>query len=110
MVLFGDPLYNPWRGKNFATGEHLALQPIPGSAPGALPVAPSERPFPDPLQTMAQWHQRRQALLAQVDTLMHELTRHEQVQDTEGSTPPQEDKGPQAESKTRKGKGPARSR
>jgi uncharacterized protein (TIGR03790 family) len=119
MVLFGDPLYNPWRGKQLASGEHLALQPMPGRAPGELPVAPADRPFPEPLQARHQWQQRRQALLAQVDTLMHELVRREQAEGAQSgaegaqsTSAPQEDKGkePPAETKTKKGKAPGRAK
>jgi hypothetical protein len=38
MVLFGDPLYNPMRGKPPSTPTH----------PNRLPTPPSERPLGDP--------------------------------------------------------------
>ena len=93
MVLFGDPLYNPWRGKNLASGEHLTLQPMPGRGAGELPSAPAERPFPNPLQAMQQWQRQRQELLARVDTLINEITRREQAEGTQSGKAPQEGKG-----------------
>ena len=82
MILFGDPLYNPWRGKNLASVEHITLQPALGTTAVELPIGPAERPFPDPLQAMPQWQQRQHALLAQVDVLLHELARREQAEGT----------------------------
>jgi uncharacterized protein (TIGR03790 family) len=88
MILFGDPLYNPWRGKNLATVEHITLQPALGKTAIELPTGPAERPFPDPLQAMQQWQQRQHDLLAQVDVLLHELARHEAVEGTQPAPEP----------------------
>jgi len=82
MILFGDPLYNPWRGKNLATVEHITLQPVLGKTAVELPTGPAERPFPDPLQAMQQWQQRQHDLLAQADVLLHELARREAAEGT----------------------------
>ena len=84
MILFGDPLYNPWRGQNLATAEQMTLQPALGQTAVELPPGPAERPFPDPLQAMPQWQQRQHALLVQVDVLLQELARREAA----GSTQP----------------------
>jgi hypothetical protein len=88
MILFGDPLYNPWRGKNLATVEHITLQPALGKTAVELPTGPAERPFPDPLQAMQQWQQRQHDLLAQVDALLHELARHEAAEGTQPAPEP----------------------
>lgn len=73
LVLFGDPLYNPWRGKGLARAEHLALAPVAGQATSALPAAPSTLPFRDPLQVMQELQQKRQALVDAAAGLEHEL-------------------------------------
>jgi uncharacterized protein (TIGR03790 family) len=88
MILFGDPLYNPWRGKNLATVEQITLQPALGKTIVELPIGPAERPFPDPLQAMQQWQQRQHDLLAQVDVLLHELARREAAEGTQSSPEP----------------------
>jgi hypothetical protein len=88
MILFGDPLYNPWRGKNLARVEHITLQPVPGKTTVELPIGPAERPFPDPLPAMQQWRQRQDALLAQVDVLLHELARREAAERTQPAPEP----------------------
>lgn len=62
MALFGDPLYNPWRGKG-PGGDTLA----------GLPVAPSESPFTDPVQAGRRLREQRETALAQVDRFMEQL-------------------------------------
>lgn len=79
MVLFGDPLYNPWRAKPLATLTDLTLQAPAGSTTPTLPLPPSERPFPEPHSLQQQWQQRQQALLAQVEVVLQELARREQA-------------------------------
>jgi uncharacterized protein (TIGR03790 family) len=110
MVLFGDPLYNPWRGQNLASLEHLTLQPAPGKSAAELPITPAERPFSDPLQALQQWQQQQKALLAQVDVLMHELVRREQAESTQPGPEPQEhpETGQQGAPKTQTGQEPER--
>jgi uncharacterized protein (TIGR03790 family) len=88
MILFGDPLYNPWRGQNLATVEHITLQPALGETAVELPTGPAERPFPNPLQAMQQWQQRQHDLLAQVDILLHELARREAAEGTQPAPEP----------------------
>jgi hypothetical protein len=78
-------LYNPWRGKNLASVEHITLQPALGTTTVELPIGPAERPFPDPLQAMQQWQQRQHAMLAQVDVLLHELAHREQAHGTQSA-------------------------
>ena len=51
MGLFDDPLYNPWKGNSLAK-----LQELQESIPefrklSALPIAPSDRSFPAPIQS-----------------------------------------------------------
>jgi len=72
MVLFGDPLYNPWRDKMLVKQGDIALQTAP-STRGPLPEAPSERPFPDPGQARQAFLHQRETLLSQIDPLLEEL-------------------------------------
>ena len=88
MILFGDPLYNPWRGKNLASAEQITLQPAPGKTAVELPLGPAERPFPNPLQAMQQWQQRQHDLLARVEALLHELARREQAESAQPASEP----------------------
>lgn len=75
MVLFGDPLYNPWRGKGLLQPAQLTLLPASGRAAEAFPTAPTARAFPDPLQWRARHEQERQELLTQVERMMQVLER-----------------------------------
>lgn len=95
MVLFGDPLYNPWQAKPLATVTDLAfLQPAAGKTALELPVPPAERPFPEPLTVQRQWQQRQQALLAQVEPVLQELARREQAAGPAPSAPPAPESAP----------------
>ncbi len=60
MVLFGDPLYNPMRGRS---------RPAADSAM-SLPVPPSERPFGDPPTRLAQKHREQQDQTARLVKLL----------------------------------------
>lgn len=60
MVLFGDPLYTPWRGRGVHDGK-------------ALPVAPSDRPFHNPLQAVRQVKHLRETALSRIDQIMSQL-------------------------------------
>jgi uncharacterized protein (TIGR03790 family) len=60
MVLFGDPLYNPMRGRS---------SPAAGSAI-SLPVPPSERPLGDPQARLAQKHREQQDQMARLVKLL----------------------------------------
>ena len=71
MVLFGDPLYNPWKGVSLAT-----LQGLQQSIPEfrtlrTLPLAPSDRLFPDPIQSAQTRRNQRDALLDRVPVLLN---------------------------------------
>lgn len=56
MVLFGDPLYNPMRGRSRPAAD----------AAISLPVPPSERPLGEPPARLAQKHRERQDQMARV--------------------------------------------
>jgi len=72
MVLVGDPLYNPWRGKNLVGEKDLGLRAgSPG--PGKLPLPPSEGPFPNPISAGKQAREQRQALSAKVDEILGQI-------------------------------------
>ena len=61
MILFGDPLYRPWRGRDA------------GPLPEPLPIAPSAQPFTDPIESLAQVKRLRETALAQVDRALARL-------------------------------------
>ncbi len=62
MVLVGDPLYNPWRGKGLvrdgAITEKLKLY--------MLPVPPSERNFFDPVQIRKELREEREQIFSRL--------------------------------------------
>jgi uncharacterized protein (TIGR03790 family) len=62
MVLFGDPLYNPMRGRSFSPP--LAHSPTP------LPTPPSERPLGHPPSGLAQKHREQQDQMATLVQLL----------------------------------------
>jgi len=62
MVLFGDPLYNPMRGRS---------RPTANSAM-SLPVSPSERPLGDPPTRLAQKHRKQKDQMARLVELLLE--------------------------------------
>jgi uncharacterized protein (TIGR03790 family) len=72
MVLFGDPLYNPWRGKTLVTQGDITWQTAPSTL-SKLPDAPSERSFQNPRQVKQELLQQRETLVAQIDHLLEEL-------------------------------------
>lgn len=67
MVLFGDPLYNPWRGKSLDGGQ------VWKDGKAELPKAPSDRTFGDPIQAMQKIKELRERMLAQTDRFMEQL-------------------------------------
>ncbi|MCI0567374.1 MAG: TIGR03790 family protein [Acidobacteria bacterium] len=71
MVLFGDPLYNPWRGKALVDFRDLAHQPDLGLA--GLPVAPADVPLKDPVQTAQQLASWRKTVQDKIDTVLGQL-------------------------------------
>ena len=60
MVLFGDPLYNPMRGRSRAT--------VNSQTP--LPTPPSERPIGDPPAKLAQKHREQKDQMAMLVKLL----------------------------------------
>jgi uncharacterized protein (TIGR03790 family) len=73
MVLFGDPLYNPWKNRGLVGEDNTVMKTIrPTSAPGTSPFA---LPFPDPLAGREQLKAQRARLLTEVGALMDELER-----------------------------------
>ena len=60
MVLFGDPLYNPTRGRSSPAADSAI----------SLPVPPSERPLGDPPVKLAQKHREQQAQMARLVKLL----------------------------------------
>jgi uncharacterized protein (TIGR03790 family) len=71
MVLFGDPLYNPWKGVSLAT-----LQGLQQSIPEfrtlhTLPLSPSDQLFPDPIQWAQTRRSQRDAILGRVPVLLN---------------------------------------
>jgi uncharacterized protein (TIGR03790 family) len=71
MVLFGDPLYNPWKGMALATLPALQ-QFIPEfQALSTLPIPPSDHSFPHPLQLAQKRRSQHDALLSQIPALLN---------------------------------------
>ncbi len=73
MLLIGDPLYNPWRGKNL-----VAVSDLQGSVerPNTMkdfPASPSERSFDDPAVILAQVQQKRETLRREIDAYFDNL-------------------------------------
>jgi hypothetical protein len=60
MVLFGDPLYNPMRGRSRPTSNPVT----------PLPVSPSEQPFSDPPARLMLSHREQQDLMATLVKLL----------------------------------------
>ncbi len=67
MVLFGDPLYNPWRGRGLVGGQAWK------DGKAGLPTAPADLPLNDPIQARQQVKQLRETTLAQIDRFMEQL-------------------------------------
>lgn len=70
MVLFGDPLYNPW-----ADISRPKLSDLQQSIPefrklDALPIEPSDRLFPNPIQSAQIRKTQRETLLSQIPALL----------------------------------------
>ena len=64
MVLFGDPLYNPWRGRGLLTEDDTMLRHA-HSAQATRSIAPFALPFNDPLKARQEVKRRREAALMQ---------------------------------------------
>jgi uncharacterized protein (TIGR03790 family) len=74
MVLFGDPLYNPWRGRGLLTEEETVLRHV-HSGQGKLSIAPFALPFNDPLKARQEVKRQREAALATAQTVLKGLDR-----------------------------------
>ena len=73
MVLFGDPLYNPWKHRGLVGEEKTVMNTI--RAASGPDIGPFVLPFPDPLAGREQLKAQRAKLLAEVGALMDELER-----------------------------------
>jgi hypothetical protein len=71
MVLFGDPLYNPWKNRGLIGEDKTVMKTIRGTAS----TGPLALPFPDPLAGREQLKTQRARLLSEVGALMDELER-----------------------------------
>ena len=74
MVLFGDPLYNPWRGRGMVEEKETVLQRWRG-ATGTMPIAPFALPFSDPLKARKELKHQRETALHQAQLLFDQFTR-----------------------------------
>ena len=66
MALFGDPLYNPWRGRSITLGASGHDGPIP----------PADRPIEDPVVTRASVRQKQDVLRARLLQILEDVARH----------------------------------
>lgn len=76
MVLFGDPLYNPWRGRRLLTEENTVLRQ--GQAKST--IAPISLPFNDPLKARENVKRQRSTALANAQAFIEELSRQNRSQ------------------------------
>ncbi|MGH7230196.1 MAG: TIGR03790 family protein [Nitrospiraceae bacterium] len=74
MVLFGDPLYNPWRGKDLIKSLAGILR---SNTAGhiAFPPAPSAQPATDPIKKRAEFREARKTVLSQVHDFLMQIER-----------------------------------
>ncbi len=77
MVLFGDPLYNPWRGKNLISDLGGLLRSS-SSGHAGFPSAPSARTLVDPIKARQDLKQARRTRFSQVSDLLQQLDRRPQ--------------------------------
>jgi hypothetical protein len=79
MVLFGDPLYNPWRGHRLLTEENTVLRHLrPG--PAQSTIAPISLPFNDPLKARENVKRQRGTALANAQAFIEDLNRQSRSQ------------------------------
>ncbi|MDT7042177.1 TIGR03790 family protein [Candidatus Nitronereus thalassa] len=71
MVLFGDPLYNPWKGQALAALPDLQKYIPEFKALRALPPSPSDHLFPHPIQLAQKRRSQQDALLSQIPALLN---------------------------------------
>lgn len=74
MVLFGDPLYNPWRGRGLVDEKETVLQRF-HERTGTMPIAPFTFPFSDPLKARKELTHQRETALHQAQVFLDQFTR-----------------------------------
>jgi uncharacterized protein (TIGR03790 family) len=72
MILFGDPLYNPWRGKRYVRDLRGVLR-SESTHQSDLPLAPSELTLKDPLKAREETRQAREDLSARISRFLKQL-------------------------------------
>ncbi len=75
LVLFGDPLYNPWRRKGALRIEDLELKSGRSKKLEQLPLAPSLREFADPVKIRSAFAAKRKEVQGKIDTFFAQATR-----------------------------------
>jgi len=70
MALFGDPLYNPWKGRPLVTLTDLKKELTSFSGFSQLPLPPSEAHVPDPAQALHLRKQQREKLIQQIPSFL----------------------------------------
>ena len=73
MVLFGDPLYNPWRGRAVLDEKETVLQPMRAGT-GMMAISPLVLPFSDPLEARRNATLRRETAMGQAASFLKQLT------------------------------------
>ena len=68
MVLFGDPLYNPWKSAPAAKRSTLTMFPL-------APIAPSDRTFDDPITAREESVRMHAQARIKLDTILREQIR-----------------------------------
>lgn len=81
MVLFGDPLYNPFKGVYEVPVKEIALTDSKGELSETLPPAPSSRFHTDPLEARRKFEQAQARRQSQIDAMFEGSS--------ESSLPPQ---------------------
>jgi uncharacterized protein (TIGR03790 family) len=79
MVLFGDPLYNPWRGRGLLTEKDTVLRHS-RSRQATHTTAPFALPFNDPIKARQEVKRQRETALAQAQTFINNLERQSRKQ------------------------------
>ena len=74
MVLFGDPLYNPWHAQPSIKPDQVALRQRTHLGSQA-PLPPADRPHRDPLTQRVLFHKAQGQRLEQVERLLADFDR-----------------------------------
>lgn len=72
MILFGDPLYNPWRGKNLVKADDFEER-TKGLEMKALPVFPGSLTVGDPASVIKQIKSEREQLHGKLEQFFQQL-------------------------------------